>query len=711
MPRRPLPARMRIGAALLVLLFLVAAFPPPVATAAAETPASYGFSEVDSFFSGTPVTLREIAWHPSGRYALIAGGLRGPSTDPTAGYQLLLRYDNETGAVTPVMNASGKPMLFAVKFAPDGTHALVVGEKDAVFRYDDATGAVKDLWTELQTTFLASNPGEKPPTFLGRGMTYRPDGKYALLTGSGLLAYSDKLDPHFAVIDPGEMKYFKAVAFAPDSSYAIVEGGDTYPENDPQGRGGQARIGQLWFMGTTKERCERYYVDGRAWCMAKFAIPYGYFDPNRADAADITFHPIINASFVYGYDDKYGSILRIRDNGTAPEVKQPTADYVPEWMVANHQAGKYTDMEFRPGGTRALVTAFGAPQIVEFDGLSVRPVLNDEICDDAFGKKCPSLESVAWHPTSSYALTVGLYGSIIKISPTPLPELQITTPTESQTIVDKGATSLGVAGTAYATAFGSKIKSVKIAVDGGEWAEANVTGRFNPTNWRYRWNVSSVLPGPHVLSVFAEDTQGHVSHTVNLTVYVALPPPPLEKPAWSVENSTSRKGDFVLTWAPVPGALSYVVQDSRDPQFAVKVTWPVEAGDTPSFESLSRDNGTFYFRVMAQGAPRPDSPWSDTITVNVTEGRRVPTGLDCDVAEPPPACTVPVECDDPPCGPLVLPPANGTDGNTTPPPPPKNDTGGNTTPPKGTGSGTPGPGVLLAIAALAGAVLARRRVR
>lgn len=691
---------MRVVPLALVALFLATAFPAPPAAAAASTPAAYGFEEIETFYTGSRITLREIAWHPSGDYALIAGGVRGPATDPMGGWESLLKYDNRTGAVTPILNASARPMLFAVKFAPDGSHALVIGEKDTILRYDHATGEVRNLFAELQASALAADPTAEPPIFQGRGLAYNPRG-FAVITGQEILFYSDGA----GLFRPGDASrpikpegggYFKAIAFAPDGSYGIVEGGDTYPDTDPQGRGGQARIGQLWFLGLTEDRCARYGLQ-RAVCLLKFAVPYGYFDPNRADASDITFHPVINASFVYGYDDKYGSILRIRDNGTAPDEPQPKADYVPEWMSANHKGGKYTDMEFRPHGTRALVTAFGDPTLMEFDGLSIRTILDPDICQDAFGHPCPTFESIGWHPSGAYAVVVGLYGSMIKVTPQPTPEVSVTAPTEAQTVIDEGQSTLVVAGTAYATVFGTKIKSVRVAVDNGTWNEADFSTRFNPVNWRWRWNVSSVAPGPHTLTVEAEDTAGHVSSTVNVTVYVALPPPPLDAPVFNGTNLTSRLGDFVLTWEPVAGAVAYVVQDSRDPAFLNKVTWPVDA---PQFESLARDNGTYYFRVAATGAPRPDSPWSGTFVVNVTEGRaRAPPTAECE--RDPAACIdeqipPPPEEDDPPVD-------NGTPPDEQPP----EDDPTNDTPPRQ--APTPAAGLAAVLVGVGLAVAARRR--
>lgn len=684
----------RIGVAVLALLLTASlpAGPAPVASAATSTPASFGIEVVDQWFEGSRATLREIAFAPDGSYALVAGGIRGPATDPSNGYQLLLRYDNATGRVTPVVNASGKPMLFAVKFHPSGSHALVIGEKNTILRYDASTGAVEDLWV----TFLAQyptptpKPGEPPapPTvLLARGLAYRPDGQYAFITGSSLVAYNDAAR-EFRILEPGEDRYYKAIAVAPDSSYAIVEGGDTDEE-------GQARIGQIWFLGLTPERCARYLSGGESTCLLKFRVPYGLYEPNRSDPADITFHPIINASFVYGYDDTHGTILRIMDNGTSPDAKHPQADYVPGWMQANHKDGKYTDMEFRPHGSRALVTAFGDPQLMEFDGLSIRTIANDTLCTAALGHRCPELESVAWHPTGAYAVAVGLYGGMIKITPLPEPEVTIERPTPSETVVDDGDTRLVVSGNALATHFGARIAKVEVRVDDGPWQEADVGTRFNPVNWFWQWNVTGVMPGPHNVTVRATDDAEHVSKEVGITVYVALPPPPLATPRVTTENLTSRFGDFTFSWTPVEGAREYEVQDSRDPEFLTKVTWPM--GDATTFESFARDNGTFWFRVRALGEPRPASAWSESFTVDVTEGRR--------------ARVDPPDVTDPNDPGLPSIDGNATDGNATPPEDdgdddaPANETPGDDAPPEG--SDTPAPALLAVLAAFA--LAARRR--
>ena len=674
--------RFPLGVLAVSLLLAIVGLPPPLAEAAVSTPVSFSIEPVKHWTNGLQTTLREVNWHPSGEYALIAGGTRGPSTDPTAGWSLLLKYENSTGKITEIFNQSGV-MFFSVRFHPGGGHALVIGEKDAIYRYDDATGKMENLWTEFQSQYLLNNPTEtKPPIFLARGLAYRPDGAFAVVTGGAMLAYED--GKGFSVLDSGNMKYYKAVAFAPDSSYGIVEGGDTDEE-------GHARIGQLWFLGMTKERCARYLKVPQASCLLKFGLPYGLFEPNRADPSDITFHPIVNASFVYGYDDTHGTILRLRDNGT---------DYVPEWMQAHHKSGKYTDMEFRPHGSRALVTALGNPQLMEFDGLSIRGLMNHTTCFEVHGRPCGELESVAWHPSGSYALAVGLYAAWYKITPTPDPELEVTEPTPAQTIVDEGATTVTVAGKALATEFGARIRRVSVSIDDGAWNDGNVT-RFNPTQFWYRWNVSAVPIGEHIVRVQAEDDRGHVSSIVSITVYVQLPPPPLPAPVLAETNLTSRLGDFSFSWEPVPGALEYIVQDSLEADFAAKVTWPL---DQPLFESFTRPKGVYYFRVRAEGAPRDPSEWSPTLIVNVTEGRqpRNTTG-------PPLDDDRPSGGDDVLAGNLTD-PANGSDDPPPDPDTPPVDDGGDDGPdtPPAT-DGTPVPWALALLAGALAALAVRRR--
>ena len=151
--------------------------------------------------SGTRQRLRDVGWKPDGSYALLVGN-RGT----------LLKYDGSS--FTPV--ASGTIAdLYSVSWKPDGSSALITGGSGN-------TNSLVMVYDEDSLTTVTEALG---PNLLDS--EWKPDGSYAVVVGSrGFVKKFDGTDLTPLDAPPGN---FSGVGFKADGSLALMT--DTGPPN------------------------------------------------------------------------------------------------------------------------------------------------------------------------------------------------------------------------------------------------------------------------------------------------------------------------------------------------------------------------------------------------------------------------------------------------------------------------------------------------
>ena len=140
--------------------------------------------------------LRWAAWRPDGAHALLVGN-RGQ----------VLRFD---GARFDVMATDSAHNLRGVAWAPDGGRALLVGNRGAVLAYDG-----KASFTEL------------PPVSDEnlRRVAWAPDGSCALIVGNaGVVLRFDAATGALQQLPGDRAHTMRSIAWRPDGAYALIGG-------------------------------------------------------------------------------------------------------------------------------------------------------------------------------------------------------------------------------------------------------------------------------------------------------------------------------------------------------------------------------------------------------------------------------------------------------------------------------------------------------
>ena len=144
--------------------------------------------------------LRWAAWRPDGAHALIVGN-RGQVLrfDPPAADGAAARFD--------VLATESAHNLRGVAWSPDGARALLVGNRGAVLLYDGAR------FDELAS----------PTTENLRRAAWSPDGASALIIGNTGVVL--RFDARTGALDPlpGDRAHtLRSIAWRPDGAYALI---------------------------------------------------------------------------------------------------------------------------------------------------------------------------------------------------------------------------------------------------------------------------------------------------------------------------------------------------------------------------------------------------------------------------------------------------------------------------------------------------------
>lgn len=616
-----------------------------------------------------PVYYRDIAWSPNGAYAMIVGGIRGPNQNPCAGWSFAMLYDGFGFEV--LLNQSGC-MLTKAAFSPDSSHAILVGERDSILKFDAETKSIRNIW--LLSSFAAAGEHFSP-----RSVAYRPDGSYALITGNDLLRYyeeKDGLSDVLLVAHSGAGDFYDAVAWSPDSRYAIMEAGVTDSE-------GTRALGMISFLSEDAAMCTKNGASSTP-CIYYRGL-YGKYDPGFTDIDDITFGLAGRVAWIYGYDGGLGTILRYledEDNFDWPGAYE-------------HKKGRISSMAWQPNTYRPWYTAYGDGQFFVSEAWKYRTLLNNTMCKELwptdFSGGCPSMKEVAWAPSGTAALLISGTGPgrLFRFDPRMTPSVEFNLPIENK---DYPPGPLIVRGRALPPRLTNLVDSVEVRIDEGAWTPASLTGRAGS---QQLWNVTvdtSSIPagGRHTAEARASDDDGATWGPVaSMDFYLLDATRQHGAPALSAPRGPQVKDGFDLVWTPIAGA-RYVLQRSAEPTF---ISPDSIYNDDAAITFPLHKQGQWYFRVAALGGQR-QSDWSNVVDVLVGDGPvRGGTGSPDDPNAP--SIVPKTEEKDP-----QIPPATTDKTPATP-------NGGSADPPQ---SRIPQPALAAAAAvALAGIALARRR--
>jgi len=108
------------------------------------------------------------------------------------------------------------------------------------------------------------------------------------------------------------------------------------------------------------------------------------------------------------------------------------------------------------------------------------------------------------------------------------------------------------------------------------------------------------------------------------TSITTVDPSPLPAPSLDSISNPEADGDYPVSWSDVPGATSYVLEQSADAYFAHPAE--VYAGSVSQFDVTGQPGGTWYYRARASG-PAGLGPWSNPQSTVVTSYLYLPLAL------------------------------------------------------------------------------------
>ena len=155
--------------------------------------------------------VADVDWNPDGSYAIIVGwdgywSTGGWGSPYWSGNPKIWKYD---GSTFTEYDSSELPR--GVSFKPDGSYALIVGENGAAWTYDGTN--LNLLSTGVNDNLYA--------------VSWKPDGSYAIIVGASgtVLKYDGS---SFTILSNGTATDLKSVDWKPDGSYALITGANGY---------------------------------------------------------------------------------------------------------------------------------------------------------------------------------------------------------------------------------------------------------------------------------------------------------------------------------------------------------------------------------------------------------------------------------------------------------------------------------------------------
>ncbi|MCK4522388.1 MAG: hypothetical protein KAU20_07485, partial [Nanoarchaeota archaeon] len=167
--------------------------------------------------TASPYYLTSVAYSPDGSYAVGGGDWNGP----------LFHYNSNTGIVSNLSNQCGGNcwIEIVVDIKPDGTEALFAGYKSTyskgITKYNLSCGLSSlntNNWATCGTLISSIST-------TWRDVKYNPNGTEALVVGDGgnAVLYNSS-DDSITVLTTGTTKSLRGVSYTPDGTQAIITG-------------------------------------------------------------------------------------------------------------------------------------------------------------------------------------------------------------------------------------------------------------------------------------------------------------------------------------------------------------------------------------------------------------------------------------------------------------------------------------------------------
>ncbi len=666
---------MRAPALALVALLLAVPLVLVAGPAAAHHASPAPVTEITEHPGPDKVTWRSAAFAPDGSHALLVGKWE----DDEQPRDIIGRWTPGTG-LEIVYNRSGAGLV-DLTFHPSGT-SLVVGLANTILLGEP--GDYRNVWN--QTRYH-----EDGLTFYGLRGDFRPGDDVALVAGSSLLRVG--LDGTVEVLHGGRGAFFRAMDWNPDplqpDPFAWVEAAVD--------RDGRALLGTVWRTNGTSGLGEDDNI-----------ALYGRVNPGRALVNTIAFAPNGSYALLAGRDGVGASFLSwaaARDPGHLHEDRDTPHDHRWQYLPSGKATGPVTCIAWHPDRGYALAVGLDR-DVVGYVGPSVyAPVLHDG----------PDLFGCAFHPEGGYALAAGENGTLLEVRPGTSPVGAVVRPPRGD-LVPPHENATFVVGTL------SRLTSDEVEVTARvQGANVTVTPERQGAWWRLQADAGELTDGRHVLEIRLTGANGTsvITHPFLVNNEAFKPPVPTVLQPDGLEGAGSDSdGVFTIRWEPVDAPVVYEVEE-RTSGGGVNATRTLSAGSSPNLTVRVDEDGSYLYRVRAKNAFNA-SDWSRSTVVNVvldSDGDGVPDskdprpfvqdtwgdadedGVDDDVeytqcSDPMDASSTPSTDDDgdglpnaveclqgtDPLDPEDPPPEEDTDGNETPVPPGNETDGGRTIP-------------------------------
>lgn len=574
---------MRATALAALCLLILAGAAGPSAAQSGQT--SEGADAVTALERHPGITWRAVAFAPDGSHALIVG----EHVEDNRTRDVIARWTPQDGA-TMVLNQSG-PGLVDVDFAEDGD-SLVVGLRNEVLL--GQPGAYRNVWNDSRFARASADL-----VFYGLGGAFEPGERNAVVTGSSLLrmAPNGSLD----TLHGGQGAFFRSIAWNPQAPYALVEAA----VQDE----GRTVFGTVW---RTDGASELESPEDNV------AI-YGRQNPTRALLNSIAFAPNGSFALLSGRDGAGASMFtwsanRVTDH--AHEGRQTPHDHRWRYQPTTKQAGPVTCIDWHPTGRYAITTGLRSDVVGLAGTRSWLPLASQG----------PDLFGCAMHPSGSYGLAVGENGTIWHVEHQDRPAATVVHPGEGTLVTPQAETRFLVDVIDRA---GTGNVEVTAQVDGnGTVHEALIDQPW----WRLDVNTSDLTDGRHTLDVTVRSDAGHFTfeHAFLVNNERFTPTAPTLSGVAGLEGQGSdADGVFTIHWEPLDAPVVYEVRQERTGEGA-NATRILHAGDATNLTVRVNQDGTYAYSVRAVNAYN-ESSWSEATLVNVvldSDGDGVPDERD-----------------------------------------------------------------------------------
>lgn len=574
---------MRPEAALVALILLAV---PAAPLASAHHTAPLPADEITTVHGDDRLGWRAVAFAPDGSHALLVGKW----DDGEVSKEVIGRWTPEAG-LEIVRNTTG-PGLVDVSFHESGT-SLIVGLKDTILL--GQPGSYRNVWNDTEFA-------DRELTFYGLRGDFEPRAETALVAGSSLL--SVHLNGSIEVLHGGRGAFFRSMDWNPatplTAPFAWVEAAVE--------REGRALLGTLWRTNGSGSLGEDDNV----------AI-YGKANRGKALLNTIAFAPNGTFAAMAGRDGVGASILTWSSHRASCHEhadREACHDHRWQYLPTDKRQGDVTCIAWHPEDGYALTVGLDKDTVGVLDPHVYVPLLHQG----------PDLFGCDYHPSGAYALAAGANGTLMRITPGPAPLGTVVHPAPGSLVAPHENASFVVGGLPRAP---GQALELTASVPG---TSANTTVVAEGPWWQVTVDASDLEDGTHQLqlTLSAGQSSSTFTHPFLVNNQAFTPPSPTMLAPRGLEGSGSdADGRFTLRWAPVDAPVVYEVEEQRI-EGGVNATRTLRAGTSTNLTVQVEADGSYLYKVRARNAFNA-SDWSRSTVVNVildSDGDGVPNSKD-----------------------------------------------------------------------------------